>query len=116
MIVNENKMSMKKLLLILALPTLCIGVCTMNASTQVQETLAIPVIGVAELGHPIKVRYTNYRGETAVRLIVPVRFFWGSNEYHKEEQWLVEVFDVERNAIRIYALKDIKEWFVVEAK
>ena len=110
---------MKKLTAILLaqlLFTVSLGVYAMNASTQAQETSAIPVIGVTELGHPINVRYTNYRGETAVRSIVPIRFFWGSNEYHKEEQWLVEVFDVERHAMRIYALKDIAEWFVVEAK
>lgn len=84
----------------------------MNASNQVQQKLGIPAIGAAELNHPIKVKYTNYRGETAIRLIVPIRFFWGSNEYHTQEQWLLEVFDVERDAIRIYALKDIQEWFV----
>ncbi len=62
--------------------------------------------------HPIKVRYTNYRGETAVRTIVPQRFYWGKTEYHPEEQWLVEVWDCERDAVRVYALKDIVEWFV----
>ena len=62
--------------------------------------------------NPIKVRYTNYRGETAVRLIIPLRFSFGSTEYHPHEQWLLEVWDVEKNALRVYALKDISQWFV----
>lgn len=62
--------------------------------------------------NPIKVRYTNYRGETAVRTIIPIRFYFGKTEYHPHEQWLVEVWDVERNAMRVYALKDISAWFV----
>lgn len=63
-------------------------------------------------GQPFKVKYTNYRGETAVRTIMPIRAYWGSNEYHQQEQWLLEVWDVERQAVRVYALKDIHEWFV----
>jgi hypothetical protein len=64
------------------------------------------------LANPVKVKYTNYRGETAVRTIVPIRFYFGTTEYHPEEQWLVELWDVDRGAIRIYALKEITEWFV----
>jgi len=62
-------------------------------------------------GKPIKVQYTNYRGETAIRTIIPSRVFWGATEYHPEEQWLLEVYDVERKATRIYALKDITQWY-----
>ncbi len=62
--------------------------------------------------HPIKVLYTNWRGETAERLIVPMKIYFGSTEYYKEEQWLLQVWDVERGAQRVYALKEIKQWFV----
>jgi hypothetical protein len=57
----------------------------------------------------LKVRYTNYRGETAVREIVPQEIYWGKTEYHPEEQWLLRVWDVEKGAERVYAFKDIKE-------
>jgi hypothetical protein len=67
---------------------------------------------VPYVNHPIKVVYTNWRGETAVRSIVPVKVYFGSTDYHPEEQWLLEVWDVERGAVRVYALKDIKQWFV----
>lgn len=69
-------------------------------------------IPVQAHAHPLKVRYTNYRGETAVRTIIPIRFYFGSTEYHSHEQWLIVVWDVEKDAERVYALKDISQWFV----
>lgn len=60
--------------------------------------------------HPVKVLYTNYRHATEWRTIVPQDCFWGHTEYHTEDQWLMRVWDCERNAERIYAMKDIKEW------
>ena len=77
-----------------------------SAQEHLQKT-AVPC-----LQHPIKVLYTNWRGETAVREIVPMKVYFGSTEYHQEEQWLLEVWDLERNASRVYALRDIKQWFV----
>lgn len=98
---------MKKLLMILFLGT------TMFAADSIKNTPALPAgITLAMSSHPIKVRYTNYRGEIAMRTIVPISFYFGSTEYHKEEQWLVKLWDVERAAERIYALKEITEWFV----
>lgn len=61
------------------------------------------------LGQRTQVIYTNYRGETAIRQITPQRLYIGQTEYHPQEQPLLEVWDHERNAARIYALKEIKE-------
>ncbi len=58
----------------------------------------------------VKVIYTNYRGETSERVIVPKELFWGKNEWHPEEQWLLLAFDVGKNADRTFAVKDIKKW------
>lgn len=69
-------------------------------------------IGKKEMANPIKVEYTNYRGEKAIRTIVPGKCYFGSTEYHPHDQWLIEVWDVERKATRVYALKDITKWFV----
>ncbi len=60
--------------------------------------------------HAVRVRYTNWRGQTAERLIVPIEIYWGNTEWHKKDQWLLKVWDLERGAYRAYALKDIKEW------
>lgn len=54
----------------------------------------------------LPVRYTNYRGETAIRTVEPRFLILGSTEHHPEEQWLLEVFDHEKRAVRTYALKD----------
>lgn len=54
----------------------------------------------------IEVRYRNYRGETAVRAIMPYQVRFGSNEYHPEQQWLLEAIDTERDVVREFALAD----------
>lgn len=58
----------------------------------------------------ITVRYKNYRGEISIRKIIPLSLTFDSTEYHKEKQWLLEVWDLEKLAHRTYALKDIEEW------
>jgi len=37
--------------------------------------------------------------------------FVGSTEYHPGEQWLLDAWHRERQAIRLYAFKDIQQWF-----
>lgn len=59
----------------------------------------------------VTIVYTNYKGETAVRKIRPERIYFGSNEWHQEEQWLLEAFDLEKNASRTFAMRDIRTWF-----
>lgn len=54
-----------------------------------------------------KVGYTNYRGEFAVRRIIPTGIKYGSTPHHPEEQWLLDCFDFDKAAPRTYALKDL---------
>jgi oligoribonuclease NrnB/cAMP/cGMP phosphodiesterase (DHH superfamily) len=54
------------------------------------------------------VNYTNWRGETAVRRITPRRLFIGSTEYHPQLQTLIEAFDHDRGADRIFALSGFR--------
>lgn len=68
-----------------------------------------PAISAELLQHPLKVRYTNWRGETAERAIIPLEVYFGSTEYHPREQWLLRVWDVERQAERVYAFEGIQE-------
>jgi hypothetical protein len=58
----------------------------------------------------VKVRYRNYRGEVAIRTIVPIKVWWGSTEFHPHKQWILTVWDCEKNAERDYALQDIIEF------
>jgi predicted DNA-binding transcriptional regulator YafY len=60
----------------------------------------------------VAILYTNYRGETAVRRIVPKRIWFGKTDWHPEEQWILDALDVEKGADRGFALKDVKAWFV----
>ena len=63
----------------------------------------------------INIRYTNYRGETAVRQIVPVRIRFGASEWHPGEQWLMDAYDIDRQAERSFALADIRDWNVADS-
>ncbi len=59
----------------------------------------------------VNIVYTNYRGETSVRKIIPKRIWFGSTDWHPDFQWLLDAFDVEKKADRSFAMKDIKTWF-----
>jgi predicted DNA-binding transcriptional regulator YafY len=59
----------------------------------------------------VKICYTNYRGETAIREIVPIKIWFGSTDWHPENGWLLDAFDIEKGADRSFAMKDIKSWF-----
>lgn len=52
--------------------------------------------------------YTNHRGERALRRVVPQRIWFGSTPWHPEKQWLMEAFDLDRQAQRDFALTDIQ--------
>ena len=58
----------------------------------------------------VKIVYTNYKGVTATRHIVPVVILFGHNEWHTQDQWLMRALDIEKNAERTFALKDISSW------
>jgi len=68
------------------------------------------------MSKPVTIDYTNYRGERGVRIIYPEKVFWGRNEWHPIDQWLMEAFDVEKNALRTFAMKDIHGWDVTLPK
>lgn len=54
--------------------------------------------------------YTNWRGERGLRTIHPVEMFFGINEFHPGEQWLLKAIDMDKNAERVFAMKDIHSW------
>lgn len=58
----------------------------------------------------IRILYTNYRGETALRSVVPQHLVFGSTEWHPEPQWLMEALDVEKGQSRTFAMKDVRAW------
>lgn len=52
-------------------------------------------------------RYTNHRGEVALRIVIPHALRFGQSPYHKEDQWLLECYDCDKEELRTFALKDI---------
>lgn len=60
----------------------------------------------------VKLLYTNYRGETNIRTIIPKKIWFGGTDWHPEEQWLLDAYDIDKKADRTFAMKDIKTWFL----
>lgn len=58
----------------------------------------------------VKLRYKNWKGEVKVRTVWPMRIWYGSTEYHKDPQWLMKVYDMDKEDYRDYALRDVEEW------
>lgn len=61
----------------------------------------------------VKIRYRNWRGEVAVRHILPTGKIWhGTSPYHEGEQWFLEATDLGKGENRSFAMRDILEWDV----
>ena len=58
----------------------------------------------------VRILYTNYRVETALRTIVPDRLWFGKTEWHPDDQWLLDALDVEKGQKRTFAMKDVRAW------
>jgi len=63
----------------------------------------------------LEIVYTNWRGETAVRRIIPVGLRFAATQWHPAEQYLIDALDADRldqgaseqDAARSFALADI---------
>lgn len=52
--------------------------------------------------------YTNWNGDRRLRNVIPTKLVFGATEYHPQQQWLLEVIDLEdRHIIKLFAMKDI---------
>lgn len=60
----------------------------------------------------VTIRYTNYRGETGIRRIIPIEIRFIATQWHPEAQWVMEAYDVEKGGQRSFAIKDILDWNV----
>ena len=66
-----------------------------------------PAVTLAE-PQPITVDYINWRGEYGRRRIAPIRIVFGSTEWHPEPQWLLEAFDLDKKATRLFTFADMQ--------
>jgi hypothetical protein len=54
--------------------------------------------------------YTNWRGETSRRHVVPVRVEFGSTKWHPEPQWLLRAQDIDNGqAEKLFAMRDMSD-------
>jgi len=51
--------------------------------------------------------YKNWRGETALRTVLPIKLWYGHTDWHPQHQWLLKAIDLEKNEERDFALEDI---------
>lgn len=58
----------------------------------------------------VAIIYTNHRGETATRRIIPRQIRFGTSEWYAGEQWFLEAFDLDRQANRSFAMRAIQSW------
>ena len=54
------------------------------------------------------ITYTNWRGETAERRIIPIKFHVAETSWHPGPQWLLKALDVDRDLERDFAVSGIK--------
>ena len=59
----------------------------------------------------VHILYKNWKGKTAVRRIIPQEISYEATQWHLEEQWLLHAYDVDKQAKRSFACRDILAWY-----
>lgn len=60
-------------------------------------------------GKNVSFSYKNWREEIKVYEVKPIKIWYGSTEFHKDEQFFLKAMDVTRNVERDFAINDILE-------
>ena len=70
-----------------------------------QEETSVPKI----IPTPLTFQYTNWQGHFNTRSVDgnTARIYYGHDEWHKEDQWLMEALDLDKGELRHFAMKDI---------
>lgn len=63
-----------------------------------------------DLSKPLKFYYKNWRGEYGYSTVMDPVMWYGSTEFHKKPQWMIKAYDVEKDAVRDFAVNDIVEF------
>jgi predicted DNA-binding transcriptional regulator YafY len=58
-------------------------------------------------GTYIEFDYVNWKSEKATRKVKVFSIWFGSTEYHKQEQWLIKGFDYGKKDTRTFAMRDM---------
>jgi len=60
-----------------------------------------------EFAPTLQFEYKNWLGKVSIRKVVPYDIWFGSTEFHPEDQWFLHVFDMDKGEERNFALRDI---------
>jgi len=63
------------------------------------------------MGNDVSFIYTNYKGETSFRRVLPISIRFGTSEWHPKPQWIMKSLDLVKKADREFAMNGISEWF-----
>lgn len=55
----------------------------------------------------VEFNYRNHRNEIATRHVRPIRIWFGSTAWHRESQWFLEAFDLDKQATRDFAMANM---------
>jgi predicted DNA-binding transcriptional regulator YafY len=58
-------------------------------------------------GQTIRFSYRNWQGAVAERTARVISLTYGATKWHQEPQWLLQAYDLEKNAVRLFALRDM---------
>ena len=62
------------------------------------------------LNNPIEIKYKNWKGKVSNRIITPIKLRYGESEFHKGNQWILKAWDINKSAVREFAINDILEY------
>lgn len=60
--------------------------------------------------HVVTIDYTNWQGERRLRRIRPIQLMYVSTPHHQKEQWVLQALDLDKDALRMFSIKDIHRW------
>lgn len=63
----------------------------------------------------LRFKYKNWKGEEAIRTVIPIRIVVKSSPYHNDNKpcWIMVGFDTEKEALRDFALSGIIEYYSI---
>lgn len=96
-------------LAVTATPNVAELACTIPMSAIDVDMAGVQFVhpgGMSPVSKPVRMTYTNHRGETSVREFVPLGIGWGANKWHAEAQWMIVGYDTGKCQFRTFALKD----------
>jgi predicted DNA-binding transcriptional regulator YafY len=66
-------------------------------------------------GSPVRFLYVNWKGHRAERTVLPLKVWYGRTEQHPAKQWFLKAWDLDKAAVRDFAMRDVDGgWRVCE--